>query len=83
MEIYYMSIVAMMTFVFGAINKAYFESMPNRFIPIQNVFIGLISGIICYFGHLESDLLESIVLCIMAAMSSGGVSDMKDIVKRD
>lgn len=83
MEIYYMSIVAMMTFVFGAINKACFESLPNRFIPLQNLFIGFFSGLICYFAHLESDLLESIFLCIMASMSSGGIFDMKDIIRHD
>lgn len=42
MEVTYMLIVSVVTYILGAVNKMFFETLPNRFIPIQNVIIGII-----------------------------------------
>ena len=35
----------------------FFETLPNRFIPIQNVIIGFISGVVCDFTLYELRIL--------------------------
>ena len=42
-------IVMLVTYICGAITKIFIEEIPNRYIPIQNVIIGIISGVICFF----------------------------------
>ena len=49
MEITYVVVIAIIAYIFGAITKIFIDSIPNKYIPIQNVVIGLISGLICYF----------------------------------
>ena len=81
MEITYLIIIFIVTYIFGAINKACFKQIPNRFIPLQNVLIGIISGLVCYFAKVETNLLESLVLCFMSAVGAGGTADLKDTIK--
>ena len=45
----------------------FFETLPNRFISIQNVIIGFISGFVC----------------LVAAQVAGGVSDLFQFGKDD
>lgn len=79
MEITYVVIIAIIAYIFGAITKLYVEEIPNKFIPIQNVIIGAISAIICYFTGIEPNLLQAIVLCLVATMGAGGVADLINI----
>ena len=79
MEITYVIIIAIIAYIFGAITKIFIDSIPNKYIPIQNVVIGVISAIICYFTGIESDLLQAIVLCIVATMGAGGIADLINI----
>ena len=81
MEVTYMLVVSVVTYILGAINKAIFETLPNRFIPIQNVVIGLVSGFVCYFANIETNLLNSIVVCLVASEAAGGVSDLFKVNK--
>ena len=81
MEITYVIIIAIIAYIFGAITKIFVDSIPNKYIPIQNVIIGVISAIICYFTGIEPSLLQSIVLCIVATMGAGGVADLINIKK--
>lgn len=79
MEITYVIIIAIIAYVFGAITKIFVDNIPNKYIPIQNVVIGIISAIICYFTGIEPNLLQAIVLCIVATMGAGGVADLINI----
>ena len=79
MEITYVIIIAIIAYVFGAITKIFVDSIPNKFIPIQNVVIGVISAIICFFTGIEPNLLQAIVLCIVACMGAGGIADLINI----
>ena len=76
MEITYVIIVGIITYILGAITKVFVDVIPNKYIPIQNVIIGLISGLICYFTKIEPNLLQSLVLCFIAATSAGGTADL-------
>ena len=71
----------LVAYTFGAITKIFTQKLPNNFIPMQNVVIGLISGIICYFLHLDENLLNSILVGVMSTMSAGGIADLISIGK--
>lgn len=83
MEITYVIIIAIIAYVFGAITKIFVDSIPNKYIPIQNVIIGVISAIICYFTGIEPNLLQAFVLCIVATMGAGGVADLINIKNKE
>ena len=82
MEITYVVIVSIVTYILGAINKAFIKNMPNEFIPLQNIVIGLVSGFACYYFGVEADLLQSMVLCFLSAMGAGGVADVTLTAKK-
>ena len=67
----------------GAINKLKWQKMPNKYIPIQNVIIGVISGLVCYIFKIEPNFLNSMVLCLSSTMSAGGIADLMKLGKSD
>ena len=79
MEITYVIVIAIIAYIFGAITKIFVDSIPNKYIPIQNVIIGIISALVCYFTKIEPNLLQAIVLCIVATMGAGGIADLINI----
>ena len=81
MEITYVIVVAIITYIFGAITKTFIDVIPNKYIPIQNVLIGIIAGLICYFCSIETNLLQALVLCLTATMGAGGTADLISIKK--
>lgn len=81
MEITYVVIITLVAYVLGSITKLFVSKIPNKYIPLQNVLIGLISAFICYFTKLETNLLQAIVLCLMATMGAGGIADLVKINK--
>ena len=83
MEITYVIIIGIIAYICGAITKIFIDEIPNKYIPIQNVVIGIISGLICYFIGIEPNLLQSIVLCIVACMGAGGIADLINIKNKD
>lgn len=83
MEITYVIIIAIIAYICGAVTKIFIDEIPNKFIPIQNVVIGLISAIICYFTGIEPNLLQAIVLCLVATMGAGGIADLINIKNKE
>ena len=83
MEITYVIIIAIIAYMFGAITKIFIDEIPNKYIPIQNVIIGIISALICYFTGIEPNLLQAIVLCVVATMGAGGIADLINIKKEE
>ena len=81
MEITYVVIITIVAYILGSITKVFINKIPNKYIPLQNVFIGITSGLICYFFYIETNLLQSIVLCLMATMGAGGIADLIKIGK--
>ena len=73
MEITYVVIITIVAYVLGSITKIFIETIPNKYIPLQNVLIGVISALICYFTKIEPNLLQAVVLCLMATMGAGGI----------
>ena len=83
MEITYVIIIGIIAYICGAITKIFIDEIPNKYIPIQNVVIGIISGLICYFIGIEPNLIQSIVLCIVACMGAGGIADLINIKNKE
>ena len=83
MEITYVVIVFIVTYIMGAFTKTFIDEIPNKYIPLQNVLSGIISGLLCYLIGIESNLTQALVLCFMSAIGAGGTADLKDIVKGD
>ena len=79
MEITYVVIIAIVAYILGAITKIFIDAVPNKYIPIQNVIVGAISALICYFTGIETNLLQAIVLCLVACMGAGGIADLINI----
>lgn len=79
MDITYIIIVGIITYILGAITKVFIDTVPNKYIPIQNVIIGIISGLVCYFTKIEPNLLTSLVLCLSATNAAGGIADLIEI----
>ena len=82
MEITYVVIIAIVAYIFGAITKVFINEIPNKFIPLQNVLIGVFSALICYFCKIETNLLQALVLCLLATMGAGGIADLIKLVKK-
>lgn len=74
-------IVMLVAYVLGAISKMFIDKLPNKFIPIQNVLIGILSGVICFFLKVNDNLLNSIVVCLMSTLSAGGMADLIEVKK--
>ena len=53
MDITYVVIIALITYICGAFTKIFVDAIPNKYIPIQNVIIGVISALVCYFTKIE------------------------------
>ena len=79
MEITYVIIIAIVAYILGAITKIFIDTVPNKYIPIQNVIVGIVSALICYFTKIEPNLLQAIVLCLVATMGAGGIADLINI----
>lgn len=76
MEITYTVIVAIVTLAAGAITKAFIEVIPDKYIPLQNLIIGIISAVVCLAFKVETDVLQAFVLCLMASLGAGGAYDL-------
>lgn len=83
MNITYAVILSIVAYICGAITKIFIDSIPNKYIPIQNVLIGLISGFICYFTDIEPNLLNALILCLIATMGAGGIADLINIKNKE
>ena len=83
MKITYVVVIAIIAYIFGAITKVWIDEIPNKYIPVQNVIIGVISAVICYFTGIEPNLLQAIVLCLVACMGAGGIADLINIKNKE
>ena len=81
MEVTYIVVITIVAYILGSITKIFIEKLPNKYIPLQNVFVGLTSALICYFTNIETNLLQAITLCLMATMGAGGIADLMKIGK--
>lgn len=76
MEITVAIIIMALTLIAGEITKL--TRLDNKYIPLQNLIIAVVASIICIIFKVEDmSVLETIVTCIFATMSAGGIADIK------
>lgn len=83
MQITYVIIVALVTYVLGIFTKLKWNKIPSKYIPIQNILIALISTLICYFSKVEPNFLQAFILCLTATMGAGGMADLVKTFKKE
>lgn len=83
MDITYVIIISIVAYIFGAITKCFIDTVPNKYIPIQNVLIGVFSGITCYIMKIEPNLVQALIMCIVATMGAGGIADLINIKNKE
>ena len=82
MEITVAIIVMALTLIAGEITKL--TRLDNKYIPLQNLIIAVLASIICIVFKVEDmSVLETIVTCIFATMSAGGIADIKKVGKEE
>ena len=78
MEITIAVIITAITLIAGEITKL--TSLDNKWIPLQNLIIAIVASIVCICFNVENmGVLETIVTCIFATMSAGGIADLKKV----
>lgn len=75
-----MVVTALVTAIFGMITKK-FDLDLKQYIPIQNIIIGILAGIIVYSLELNTNILNSIVMCSFSALTAGGAYDLYKVNK--
>ena len=70
------------TLIFGLIAKK-FGWIESKYIPYQNLAIGIFAGILCYATGIEANLLVSIISCIASTMIAGGTYDVIHVSQKE
>ncbi len=78
MEITIAIVVMALTLIAGEITKL--TNLDNKWIPLQNIIIAVVASIVCIIFNVENmGVLETILTCIFASMSAGGIADLKKV----
>ena len=81
MQITIALVVMAVTLVAGEITKL--TSLPNKYIPLQNIIIAIVASIVCIVFKVENmGALETVLTCVFATMSAGGIADMKTVIEK-
>lgn len=83
MKVTYVIVVGLVAYIFGAFSKLKWETMPNKYIPLQNVIIGFLSAFCCVLFKIESNFGTALVLCLLATMGAGGIADLTKLIKKN
>ena len=76
-ELIFAVVTAVITGVLGAIMKN--RVVPSKYIPIQNIVIGIISGLIAVYFGLFQDIPTALVMSLAIALGVGGAYDATQI----
>ncbi len=69
----------LVTYILGTITALFIDKIPNKYIFLQNLIIGIISGIICFFLKLDNNIFHVLIVCIMSSMSASGLAQLLKI----
>lgn len=80
MEVIITVVTAIVTYVFGVLAKK-FEWIESKYIPVQNLVVGILAGFLSYSLGLAPDLTTALMLCLFASLGAGGTHDLTHINK--
>ncbi|MCI8616826.1 MAG: hypothetical protein HFJ60_00945 [Clostridia bacterium] len=82
MEVTIAIVVMAITLIAGEITKL--TKLDNKYIPLQNIIIAVLASIVCIIFRVENmEVLETIITCIFATMSAGGIADLSKVTKKE
>ena len=78
-------IFSVVTAVVTAILGTFFKNrvVPSRFIPIQNIVIGIIASVIAVYFNLFDNWAVAILVSLGMALGVGGAYDLKKTKDKD
>lgn len=79
-ELIFAVVTAVITGVLGAFTKN--KIVPSKYIPIQNIVIGIIAAIIAVYFKLFNDIPTAIIVSLALSLGVGGAYDVKQIPKK-
>ena len=79
-ELIFSVVTAIMTAILGTVLKD--GVVPAKFIPLQNLFIGIISAVIAVSFGLFTNVPIAIFTCLAIAMGVGGTYDLLQTKKK-
>lgn len=80
LELIFAVVTAVVTGLLGAIMKN--RVVPSKYIPIQNILIGILSGLIAVYFKLFNDIPTAIIMSLAIALGVGGGYDALQIPKK-
>ena len=80
-EIIFGVVQAIVTAIAGIIFKK--TDVPARYIPIQNIIIGVICGFLAYYFGIYTDIPTSLMLCLAISLGVGGAYDLTQIPSKN
>lgn len=72
-ELIFMVVTAVVTGILGAITKN--RAIPARFVPIQNIVIGIVAAIVATYFNLFDNVAVAILVSLATALGVGGAYD--------
>lgn len=73
-EFIFAIVTAVVTGILGSITGK--TSIPNRFIPIQNLVIGCVAALVAVYFNLFSDIPTAIIVSLGMSFGVGGAYDL-------
>lgn len=67
-------VTGVVTYVTGLLTKD--TIIESKYVPLQNIIIGLVTGVLAYCCGLGDNLLVIIMNCMIGAMGAGGTYDL-------
>ena len=82
MQMITMVVTAIVTLIMGQLAKK-FNWIASDYIPVQNVIIGALIGILVYFTGLNENLLCAIIVGLFSSLGAGGLYDLSKTKKEE
>ena len=79
-ELIFAVVTAVITGLLGAIMKD--KVIPSKYIPLQNIVIGLIAAVVAVYFKLFNDIPTAIIVSLALSLGVGGAYDAKQIPKK-
>lgn len=77
LELIFGLVQAIVTAILGSISKK--GKVPKKYIPIQNIVIGLFTGILAVYFNLYDDVVLAILICLFISLGVGGAYDVTQV----
>ena len=78
MELTVSGIVAFVTLILGQITKK-LGLVDKKYIPIQSVVIGLVSGLITWLTDLDTNIMSAMITCLISSLCASGLYDVAEL----